>query len=304
MIITYCPHCKGQYTALDINIHGRAKLSNICSACGKRLKCATRTKIDWRRLFRPSYVDKYWEDIKIIYETSYLPHIDYSVFDQAFRGYLSWHKDNLILRAFTSFKKDGKPFYHIGHTSSEVFGPLETYNTPQLCYMGEEFNPDILYATNRIWDAINIRYTLTKVEGVSPAVLLHTNGNFSRKVSDTRRVVRPKRTILVGKDGFIRHWNKTHGPADIAFSGDLGASVYQAIRVITDESFSPKHAKRDNHAEQLLLTNEELGNACASFPVPFQPDRPKYAPRSVSAVYRPAESVPRLRAVLPGCSSD
>lgn len=299
MIVTYCSRCKEQFTALYTNIYGDPSLSNKCTRCGKWFKDAPKVPKEISRIYQPARTDKYWEDLRALYEISFLPDMDYEVFDKAFKGFLSWHKYAPVLRGHSpSTGVTVHHIYHSGPGASCYVAPVKNRNRDiSFCLMSDEFAPDVLYVATSLRNAIRIRYEVTEIEGIPPAVL-YIRGIMMNKqvVHNISRLVNPKKTILIASLSLLEPWLNVGNSVDILYTGKLpDDAVYQSIRVLEDSIEHEKHTHKDINTGKLTMDNEGLSAALTSLSVPHSLRPASYGRQGMPELYKPEELSARIK---------
>lgn len=276
MIFAYCRYCGGQYTTLDANVSDSGAKRNQCLQCGRRLDYKRSSK--WSSLFTTTRFNIDQEALMIMQGVGPLPDVKPDTFRTAFQGFMAEHDGGTLLRASISYGVDTTPYRMNPASMRKSFGiPFHKTETPvkrKTCLMSDTYRPDILYVTTSSLDAIRIRYYVTDVDGIPPAVMFISGQMYSSAFAPLLNVCNPNKVILCTTRAQLRKWSEAGNPCDLFYEGTLGSPIYFATRAMEDELERPSFATVDPDTGKLRMASEQLIAACASVSVDYVPKTP------------------------------
>lgn len=301
MIVTYCRYCGGQYTTLDANVSDSQAKRNQCLQCGRLLTRNPKSK--WSHLFTPRRFNIDSEPLMLMLGQIILPDLKEEVFRRAFRGFLAEQDGSLIVRTSVQYGVDATPYrvnpvVHFGKGDVPL-KPVKRPVTRKLCLLADTYRPKVLYVTTSLIDAFRIRYYVTDVDGIPPAVLFISLQQFSSRFPPILPVCNPDKVILLTSLSHLKLWVEAGNQCDLFHKGVLGSPLYFATRLLEDELEHPKHAFADPDTGKLRMDPEQLRDSCSAFSIEYATKTPAVGRRNVpqvSTAPKPADTL--CRAIL------
>lgn len=298
-VVTHCKYCGGQYTTLDTNVTSSSIKINQCSQCGMTLNRKNQDKS--KKYFDQKYMSTRWDILMLFCEKLMLPSLNPEIFKQAFSGWLSWKDDHILVRASSSYKMDAMPYYKalnvpcrsIGLNRKTKITPLRVH-----CLMSDSYRPDVLYVTSKFTDAIRIRYYVTEMDGVPPAVMFISPRMFSEDFVNIDKFVRPKKVIFISTLPYLKRWRKVNNRCDLLFTERIGIPTYLATRIMEDELVTPNYSLIDPDTKQLYMGAEQLKCALGTLNAQYEPRYTGFKTNAMSKLLAPSQFEGRVQRLL------